>query len=153
MNRSFLDLYAHNFIRVAVAVPRQKLASPVENSAEIGRMYLKASVQGAALVLFPELCVSGYSLDDLHQQDALLQAVLEGLKQLIDVTTSGNALLIVGAPVRLENRIYNSAVIIASGRVLGIVPKSYIPNYRKFYEKRQFAAARDAISDTILCLG
>ena len=93
-NRNFLDIYAHNFARVAIAVPRLQLAVPLENTEEIERLYGQATAKGAALVLFPEMCLSGYSLDDLHQQDALLQAVLEGLKYLVDVTSSSSALML-----------------------------------------------------------
>jgi NAD+ synthase (glutamine-hydrolysing) len=151
-NRNFLDIYAHNFVRVAIGVPRMQLAAPLQNTEEISRLYNQAVDNGAALVLFPELCLSGYSLDDLHQQDALLRAVLDGLKNLSEATTR-SALLIVGAPLRFEGRLFNCAVLISEGRILGIVPKSYIPSYREFYEKRQFAGARDALSDTVECLG
>jgi len=152
-DRNFLDIYAHNFVRVAIAVPCLQLAAPSENTAEILRLYGRAAAEGAALVLFPEMCISGYSLDDLHQQDALLQAVLEGLKRLIDATSSNPALLIAGAPLRFEGRLFNCAVILSSGKILGIVPKTYIPNYREFYEKRQFAGSRDALFHQVNCLG
>lgn len=152
-NRSFLDIYAHNFARVAIAVPRVRLGAPLENTAEIARLYGRAASEGAALALFPELSLSGYSLDDLHQQDALLTAVLDGLQRLVEITVSSSALLIVGAPLRFEGRLFNCAVILSSGRILGIVPKSYMPNYREFYEKRQFASGRDAVSDMVACLG
>ncbi len=151
--RSFFDIYAHNFARVAIAVPRVQLADPLKNSEEIAHLYKQAVHKGSALVLFPELCVSGYSLDDLHQQDALLHAVLDGLQELIKATENNSALLIVGAPLRFESRLFNCAVLISGGRILGIVPKTYIPNYREFYEKRQFVGARDALADTITCLG
>ncbi len=151
--RSFLDIYAHNFVRVAIGVPRLQLAAPLKNVSEISQLYCKALAEGAAVVLFPELCLSGYSLDDLHQQDALLQGVLEGLTRLLHITASGSALLIVGAPLRFHSRLYNCAAVISSGRILGIVPKTYIPNYREFYEKRQFASSHDSLSDMVTCLG
>ncbi|OQX63292.1 MAG: NAD(+) synthase [Desulfococcus sp. 4484_242] len=151
--RNFLDIYAHNFTRVAIAVPRVQLAAPLENAAEIARLYRRASDEGAALTLFPELSLSGYSLDDLHQQEALLQTVLESLRKLLQTTESRSALLIAGAPLRFDGRLFNCAVVLSGGRILGIVPKTYVPVYREFYEKRQFAGAGDAPSDTVLCLG
>ncbi len=150
--RSFLDIYAHNFVRVAIAVPQIQLASPADNADEITRLYIEAASQGAAVVLFPELCLSGYSLDDLHQQDALLQSALNGLQRLVDTSKSFSSLLIVGAPLRFDNRLFNCAVVLSEGRILGIVPKAYVPSYREFYEKRQFAAARDRLTDTVICL-
>ncbi len=152
-SRSFLDLYAHNFARVAIAVPRVSLAAPARNAEEIARLYLRAAEDGAALVLFPELSLSGYSLDDLHQQDALLAGVLKSLARLAEATRGHAALLTVGAPLRFDGRLFNCAVTLADGVPLAVAPKSYLPNYREFYEKRQFAAARDAVSDEVTLLG
>jgi NAD+ synthase (glutamine-hydrolysing) len=151
--RNFLDLYAHGFVRVAIGVPRVALADPARNAPEIARLHAEAAEGGAALALFPELCLSGYSLDDLHQQDALLEAVLAGLASLRESSAGRATLMIVGAPLRLDQRLFNCAVVIARGEVLGVVPKSYLPSYREFYEKRQFAAARDALSDRVHLLG
>ena len=143
--RSFFDLHVHGFVRVAVAVPRVALADPAKNGTEIARLYQQAVAKGASLALFPELSLSGYSLDDLHQQDALLGSVRTSLEELVRATAERTTLLVVGAPLRLEQRLFNCAVVIAGGRVLGVAPKSYLPGYREFYEERQFAAARDAI--------
>jgi NAD+ synthase (glutamine-hydrolysing) len=151
--RSFFDLYAQGFARVAVAIPRVALADPAANAAEIARLHDAASAGGASVVLFPELSVSGYSLEDLHQQEALLRSVLEALGKILGASRSFPALMVVGAPLRLEGRLFNCAVILARGRILGIVPKSYLPNYREFYEKRQFASARDALAREAHCLG
>ncbi len=152
-DRSFFDLYAHGFVRAAIAVPRVRLANPAANASEIAATYHRATKEGSALVLFPELSLSGYSLDDLHQQDALLRAVLAGLAEVVGATEGGSTLLIVGAPLRFQGRLYNCAVSAAGGRILAITPKTYVPNYREFYEKRQFASARDALEDTVRCLG
>ena len=143
--RSFFDLHAHGFVRVAVAVPRVALADPARNGAEIARLYHLAVAKGASLALFPELSLSGYSLDDLHQQDVVLAAARTALEDLVRATAERPTLLIVGAPLRIEQRLFNCAVVIGGGRVLGVAPKSYLPGYREFYEERQFAAARDAI--------
>src|SRR5262245_57057765 len=151
--RSFFDLYAQGFARVTVAIPRVALADPAANAAEIGRLHAAAAASGAALVLFPELSLSGYSLEVLHQQEALLRSVLEALERLRVASRTTPALLVLGAPLRLEGRLLNCAVVLSRGRILGIVPKSYLPNYREFYEKRQFASARDAWAREAECLG
>src|SRR5207247_9977143 len=103
-----------------------------------------AAWDGAPSVLCPELARWGYSLEDLHQQEALLRAVQEGLASLVQASSARPAVLVVGAPLRLEGRLFNCAVVLSRGRILGIVPKTYIPNYRELYEKRQFASSRDA---------
>jgi NAD+ synthase (glutamine-hydrolysing) len=144
-SRDFADLYAHGCVRVAVAVARVTLADPARNAAEVERLAREASEAGAAVTVFGELGLSGYSLDDLHQQDALQDAVLEGLERLRAASAGHSGLWIVGAPLRLEQRLFNTAVVLSRGAVLGVVPKSYLPDYREFYEKRQFAAARDAL--------
>ncbi len=151
--RSFFDLYAQNFARAAVAIPRVVLADPPANAAQIARLYGAAAREGAAIVLFPELALSGYSLEDLHQQETLLRSVLDAAAVLVDATREQAPLLIVGAPLRLEGRLLNCALILSRGRLLGIVPKTYVPNYREFYEKRQFASSRDAIRREADCLG
>jgi NAD+ synthase (glutamine-hydrolysing) len=147
--RPFFDLYAHDFVRTAVAVPRVSLANPMQNAREILRLYAAGAERGAALVLFPELSLSGYSLEDLHQQAPLLRAVRDAVDTLCGATETHPALLVVGAPLVVDDRLFNCAVVLGGGRRLGIVPKTYIPNYREFYEKRQFASARDAVSKTI----
>lgn len=151
-SRSFFDLYAHGFARVAAVVPRVALADPAANADEVVRLFEQAADAGAALVVFPELCLCGYTLDDLHQQDAMQRAVRDALRTVVDATAARPGLLVVGAPLRLDGGLYNCAVVASRGRVLGVVPKSYLPNYREFYEKRQFIAARDAPFDAItLC--
>jgi len=151
--RSFFDLYAQNFVRAAVAIPRVALADPAANAAQIERLYAGAAGKGAAIVLFPELALSGYSLEDLHQQEALLRSVLDAAAVLVRATGGQAALLVVGAPLRLEGRLLNCAVVLSRGRILGIVPKTYLPNYREFYEKRQFASSRDALEREVTVLG
>lgn len=152
-DRSFFDLYGQNFVRVAVAVPRVSIADPERNATEVGGLLRRAAEDGAALLLLPELVLSGYSIDDLHQQEALQRAVLGALEGVVAETRECSTLLIAGAPLRFDGRLFNCAVVAAGGRVLGVVPKSYLPNYREFYEKRQFAAARDAVSAEVELLG
>lgn len=151
--RPFFDLYAHGFVRAAIAVPPVHLADPSRNADVIAAQYAEATKAGAALVVFPELALSGYSLDDLHQQDALLRAVLAGLDQIRSATEGAPTLCLVGAPLRFYGRLFNCAVALSDGQILAIFPKTYVPNYREFYEKRQFASARDARDTTVACLG
>lgn len=151
--RSFFDLYAQGFVRAAVAVPQLALADPARNAAEIARLYRRASDDGAAVVVFPELALSGYSLDDLLQQDALLNATLDGLAELAVATASSPGLLLVGAPLCFQGRLLNCAVALGGGRPLGVAPKTYLPNYREFYEKRHFTSARELTFDTCTLLG
>lgn len=151
--QSFLDLHSHGFVRVAVAVPRVALADPRANAIEIAELHGRAIARGAALCVFPELSLSGYALDDLHQQDALLEAVLEGLEELRRASARSGGLLVAGAPLRFDQRLFNCAVVLSGGRLLGVVPKTYLPDYREFYEKRQFASARDALSREVRLLG
>ena len=152
MSLPFNSIYAHGFVRTAAAVPTVKIAEPAYNIQRIAEMAQRADSQHAALVVFPELTVSGYSNDDLFQQDALQQACLDAIGELVDQSNAWSTVLLVGAPLRLEGRLFNCVLVIHGGKMLGVVPKSYLPNYREFYEKRQFAAARDAqFDETELC--
>src|SRR5262249_8455425 len=109
----------------------------------------RASEDHAALIVFPELGISGYSIDDLLHQGALLEGVEEAIGRIATESASLEPIIVVGAPLRCEHGLFNCAVVIQRGRVLGAVPKSYLPEYREYYEKRQFRAARDAVGDTI----
>ena len=149
----FLSLYAHGFVRAAVAVPSVRVTDPRHNLERTVALARQAAEKGAAVVLFPELGLSSYTADDLFHQDALLEAVRECVGELKDASRDIPSVLLVGAPLRLENKLFNCAVVVHRGRVLGLVPKSYLPNYREFYEKRQFAAAREAVAQSVSLLG
>ena len=138
-------------MRVATAVPRVALCDPRENAARIETLYKEACAQQSAVCCFPELCVSGYALDDLLQQDALQEECLEALASL--KRAAKDCLLLVGAPLRFDGRLFNCAVALQAGRCLGIIPKSYLPNFREFYEARQFAPARLRVSSEVSFLG
>src|SRR5690606_11737404 len=101
------------------------------------------------LLVYPELCVSSYAIDDLHLQSALLDAVEAAVLQIAEASTGLSPVLLIGAPLRHNGRLYNCAIAIADGRLLGVVPKSYLPNYREFYEKRWFAAGLSIIGQAI----
>jgi NAD+ synthase (glutamine-hydrolysing) len=149
----FFSLYSHGFIRAAVCIPAVRIADPAYNASRTIELAQRASDAHAAVALFPELGIAAYSNDDLFHQDALLDATIAAIEQLATASSSLTSLLIVGAPLRFEGKLFNCAVVIFQGKILGVVPKTYLPNYREFYEKRQFAAARDAISREVLFLG
>ncbi len=141
---SFHNLYRHDLIRVAVAVPRLHLADPQANAAETVRLLQSAAAQGACLVAFPELGLTGYSCEDLFHQQALLDAALQGLQSVVEASNGIAAIALVGLPLRRDDLLFNVAAVVHRGRLLGLVPKSYLPNYREFYEARQFTPARAA---------
>jgi NAD+ synthase (glutamine-hydrolysing) len=145
----FHSLYAHGFVRLAAATAQVRVGDPRSNAEGTLRLAREAGERGAALVVFPELGLAAYTSDDLFHQDALLDAVEQAVTRLVEASGDLLPLLIVGAPLRNAQRLYNTAVVIHRGRILGVVPKSYLPNYREFYEGRYFAAARDALADSI----
>lgn len=143
---SFYNLYSEGCLRAAVAVPTVHLADPKANREEMLRLVQQAEAAGACLVVFPELGLTGYSLDDLFQQSALLDAAETALRDLAEATSAHAVITIVGLPLRHQHRLFNVAAVLSQGELLGLVPKSYLPNYREFYESRQFTAA-DALYD------
>ncbi|MEX2402386.1 MAG: NAD(+) synthase [Rhodothermales bacterium] len=153
MGRPFHSIYSHGFIRAAVCVPHLRVADPAYNAGRTIALAERASDEKAAVALFPELGLSAYSNDDLFHQDALLDGVREAAARVVEASRDLTPVLLVGAPLRFDARLFNCALVIYRGDVLGIVPKSYLPNYREFYEKRQFVRARDAISDEVSFLG
>ncbi|MEM7052278.1 MAG: NAD(+) synthase [Acidobacteriota bacterium] len=153
MIQPFLSLYSHGYVRVAVGVPKVKVGDPEFNARESLALARQAHRQHAAVALFPELGLSSYTCDDLFHQDALLDASEVALKHVLTESRELNPLLLVGLPLRFEDRLFNCAVALHRGRILGVVPKSFLPNYREFYEKRYFASARQAIGDRIRLLG
>ncbi len=153
MSLPFNSLYAHGFVRVAVGVPPVRVADPAYNAARTLDLARRASEVHAAVALFPELGISAYSNDDLLQQDALLDATEAALACLVDASHDLTPVLLVGAPLRFESKLFNCAVVIYQGRVLGVIPKTYLPNYREFYEKRQFTSGRDALAREVTLLG
>jgi len=151
--RPFGSLYTHGFARLAAAVPHMRIAEPAFNAERTLALARQASEEGVALVIFPELGLSGYSIDDLLHQSALLDGVLDAIARIATESAELAPVIAVGAPLRCEHGVFNCAVVIHRGRVLGVIPKSYLPEYREYYEKRQFRAARDAVGDRIALLG
>ncbi len=153
MRARFNSIYSHGFIRAAVCIPSLRVADPafnVERTLELGRLASKASV---AVALFPELGLSAYSNEDLFHQDALLEASRTALARLVKESEALAPVLIVGVPLRFEGRLFNCAAVVYRGRLLGLAPKTYLPNYREFYEKRQFTSGRQAVGREVAFLG
>lgn len=131
----------HGFVRVAAATPVVHTADPAANAAEHIALIRQAGAQGVDLIVFPELSLSGYAIDDLLMQDALLAEVERQIAVLAEAAEKAGVVAVVGAPIRAGDRLYNCAVVLAGGEVLGVTPKTYLPNYREYYEKRWFTSA------------
>jgi NAD+ synthase (glutamine-hydrolysing) len=138
---------------VAAATPVVHTADPVANADEHIALIRQAAEQGVDLIVFPELSVSGYAIDDLLMQDALLAEVERQITVLAGAAEKAGVIAVVGAPLRNGDALYNCAVVLGSGAVLGVVPKTYLPNYREYYEKRWFAPAASRSEDTIVLDG
>ena len=143
--QQFFNLYHHDFVRVAVATPEVQVAQPSVNATRTIALMKAAAKESACLVVFPELGLTGYSCDDLFHQEALLGAAQEALGAVVHASGSIPITAVVGVPLRHQSRLYNCAAVISGGVILGIVPKTYLPNYREYYETRHFAS-----SDTLL---
>jgi NAD+ synthase (glutamine-hydrolysing) len=141
----FYSAYRHGFVRLAACTHHTTLADPAANVESVLRMARDCHDDGVALAVFPELTLSGYSIEDILLQDGLLDAVEVALVDVVAASVELLPVLVVGAPLRHRHRVYNTAVVIHRGTVLGVAPKSYLPNYREFYERRQMAAGDDVI--------
>nr|WP_275284989.1 NAD(+) synthase [Thiospirillum jenense] len=146
-------MYHQGMVRAAVCVPRVRIADPGHNARQTLDLARQAHEYGAAVALFPELGLSAYSNEDLFQQEALLTASLTALADVIRASRDLQPLIVVGVPVRHEDRLFNCAVAVQRGRILAVTPKTYLPNYREFYEKRQFTSATAAYSRQITLCG
>jgi NAD+ synthase (glutamine-hydrolysing) len=146
---SFVNLYRHNFVRVALAVPLARVADPVFNTEQTIALMKQAAERKALLVVFPELGLSAYSCEDLFHQQALLDGCREALGRIIDASRDLSLLSIVGLPLSIDSMLFNCAAVIHKGRLLGLAPKTYLPNYREFYEARQFTSASLRLRDKI----
>ena len=153
MMHPFYNLYTHGFARVAVGVPRCKVADPVFNATETIRLAAQAEQAGAVLVAFPELGLSAYTCDDLFHQHALLAAVEAALHTVVEASKRLRCVMVVGLPLRVDHQLFNCAAVISGGHVHGVVPKTYLPNYGEFYEERQFRSADCASSSQIVLMG
>jgi NAD+ synthase (glutamine-hydrolysing) len=142
----FDSIYRHGFVRVAVCIPSVRLGNPIENAERTISLAKRANAEHAAVVVFPELGLSGYSNEDLFHQDALLEGCVAGLSKVVEASRDLAPLLIVGTPLLVEQKLFNCAVGVYRGAVLGVTPKTYLPNYREFYERRQFTSGTHALA-------
>jgi NAD+ synthase (glutamine-hydrolysing) len=141
------DLTAHGFLRVAACAPRLALADPDANATHLLDVMRWAADRGAALLVTPETGLTGYTCHDLFHQQTLLAATLNALRRLLDAQAAGDVspdlIALVGLPLVVKDRLFNVAAAIQGGRVLGVVPKTHLPNYGEFYDDRYFSAARE----------
>ena len=140
----FFNFHNHDFVRLAVAVPRVRVADPEFNAGQTIELIGRAAELHAAIVLFPELGLSAYSCEDLFHQKALLNSALAALERIREESRSHALCVVAGVPLQIEHLLYNCAVVMANGRILGAIPKTYLPNYRELYEERFFASGNTA---------
>ena len=139
----FYNSYSQGFVRVAACTQHTTIGDPASNAESVLGLARECHEDGVALAVFPELTLSGYSIEDILLQDVLLAAVEDAVLDIVAASTDLLPVLVVGAPLRYRHRIYNTAVVIHRGVVLGVAPKSYLPTYREFYERRQIAPGDD----------
>ena len=137
----------HGFIKAAAVTPKIKVADPAYNCEEICKGIKEAYHQGARLIVFPELCLSGYTCDDLFHQERLLSETKQQLQNIIEYTEGYEGLVFVGLPFEKGGKLYNVAAVISDGRLLALIPKRNIPNYGEFYEARHFHAGPAETAD------
>jgi NAD+ synthase (glutamine-hydrolysing) len=140
-------------LRTAVVTPAVHLADPIRNAIAAIELARTASSAGASLIVFPELCLTGYAIDDLHHQGRLLDVTVHALGRISEATADLGALIVVGAPLDVDGRLFNCAIALHRGAVIAAVPKTYLPNYREFYEARYFATGRGAVGGSVRLLG
>lgn len=143
----------YGYVKVAAAVPRVKVADCKFNASEIEKEIIIADGKGVQIIAFPELCITGYTCGDLFAQQLLLEEAEMGLIQILNNTRQMDIISILGMPVALNGVLLNAAVVIQKGRVLGVVPKTYLPNYKEFYEKRWFTSACDVAENSVRLCG
>jgi len=143
----------YGFVKVAAAVPPVKVADCQYNAEQIEKMINEAEEKGVQIIAFPELCITGYTCADLFAQQLLLEKAEMGLVQVMNNTRQLDIICIVGMPVITNTILINAAVVFQGGKILGVVPKTYLPNYKEFYEQRWFTSARDVIDKTVRLCG
>ena len=146
-------LEKYGYMRVAAAVPRVRVGDPAHNAREIVELVRRGAAKYVKVMVFPELSVTGYTCSDLFHQRGLLNAAHCALGRLLEETADIDMLVAVGMPVEADNQLFNCAVILHRGELLAAVPKTFIPNYNEFYEKRWFASASGRVSDTVRLCG
>ncbi|MGH3370796.1 MAG: nitrilase-related carbon-nitrogen hydrolase, partial [Nocardioidaceae bacterium] len=148
-NVDFTSAYSHGFARVAACTVPVSIADPETNADSVLAEARACHAEGVAVAIFPELTLTGYSIEDLFLQDAVLEQVAASLQRVVRESRDLMPVLVVGAPLAHGNRVYNCAVVVHRGAVLGVSPKSYLPTYREFYERRHFGPGDDRRGSTI----
>src|SRR5437763_5765981 len=144
----------HGFVRAAACVPTLRVADPAFNADRTLALLERAQAEGVEVAVFPGMGLTGYTCHDLFHQPALTRAALRELDRLVGrAARVFRGLAVVGLPVVVDDRLFNAAAVFARGRVLGVVPKSHLPNYKEFYDARYFAAARQAVSGAVTLAG
>jgi NAD+ synthase (glutamine-hydrolysing) len=133
VTQAFYSIHSHGFVRAAVCTPAVRPGDPAFNAVETLRIAQQGDVESCDLMLFPELGLSAYAIDDLFLQDALLKQVEAEIAGLAAASVRLKPVLVVGAPVARNGRLYNCAIAISKGRILGVTPKTFLPNYREYY--------------------
>src|SRR5260370_28811937 len=136
--KDFFNLYRHGFVRLAVATPLVRVGDPGHDGDATEKLMREAAREKALLAVFPELGLPAYSCEDLFHQQALIEASEAALERLLARTRTLPLAALVGLPVAVDGLLYNCAALLCRGRLVGVVPKTYLPNYREFYERRQF---------------
>src|SRR6266700_3831600 len=145
----FFSPYRHQFVRIGACVPQVAIAEPATNADQALALVAQGDKAGVALMVFPELCLSAYAIDDLLFQDAVLDAVAAQVDRLVAASKKLSPVFVVGAPLHREGRLYNCGLVVHRGRLLGVVPKVFLPNYREFYERRHFTSGEGLCGGTI----
>lgn len=142
----------HNFVKVASAIPNVKVGNCKHNTSHVINLIKLAEKKSVEIVCFPELCITAYTCQDLFESTLLLDEVINSIANIAEATQSMDIISIFGAPLRINNFLANCAVVVQRGKIIGVVPKTYLPNYNEFYEKRWFASSEEIQSDIInLC--
>lgn len=149
----FASAYRHGFARIAACTLPVSIADPASNASALIEKAAELDGEAVAVAVFPELCLTGYSIEDLVLQDPVLDAVEEAIARIVAASTELMPMLVLGAPLRHGNRLFNCAVVVHRGRVLGVAPKSYLPTYREFYERRWYAPGDDQVGEEIRIAG
>lgn len=145
----FESVYRHGFARIAACTVPVAIADPRTNADAVLAAARECDADAVAVAVFPELCLTGYAIEDLVMQDAVLDAVVAAVERLVEASADLFPMLVVGAPLRHRNRLYNCALVIHRGELLGVAPKSYLPTYREFYERRWYAPGDDQAGEDI----
>lgn len=139
----------YGFVKVVAASPALKVADCGFNTENIIKLIFQAEEQGADAIVFPEMCITSYTVGDLFNQRALLNGAIDSLAEICKATEKLHTISVVGMPLEVNNRLYNVAVVVSTGKILGIVPKTFLPNYNEFYDKRWFSSPRELRQDTV----